>query len=203
MLPDAATWVPPDLALLAAGLVEPHELHPLVAAALAPGHPPATAGAPARRAEEPGVVECRGEFHRIAQVDGVLAPLDHGPVELRREALLVALGGPPLPCLRAVDEALRSPQCLPGVRERLAHGDTDGALEIVTTLLGPQAVLREGELLDALAAAVEQRAVHGLFRAGLTLSDRLEGVPRHVLAAPTTPSHRRAVRRRAGEAAHR
>ncbi|MER5481376.1 hypothetical protein ABT026_31030 [Streptomyces sp. NPDC002734] len=203
VLPDAATWVPPDRDLLAAGLVEPHALHPLVAAALAPGHLPAPAATPARRAEEPGVVDCRGALHRIGQVDGVLAPLDHDPVELRREALLVALGGPPLPCLRAVDEALRTPECLPGVRERLAHGDADGALEIVTTLLGPQAVLREGELLDTLAAAVDQRIVRGLYRAGLSVSDRLDGAPRHVPAAPTTPSHRRAVRRRAGEAAHR
>jgi hypothetical protein len=213
VLPDAATWVPPDLDLLAAGLVEPHELHPLVAAALAPGHPPAAAAlapghppAPAvaaeRRAEDAGVVECRGELHRIGQVDGVFSPLDHDPVELRREALLVALGGPPLPCLRAVDAALRNPECLSGVRERLAHGDADGALGIVVSLLGPQAVLRQGELLDALEAAVEQRTARGLFRAGLSVSDRLEGVPRHLLAAATTPSYRRAVRRRAGEAAH-
>jgi hypothetical protein len=203
VLPDAATWVLPDLDLLAAGLLEPYDLHPLVAAALAPGHPPPPAAGPARPADEPGVVECRGELHRIALVDDFLAPLDHGPDELRREALLAALGGPPLPCLRAVDEALRDPECLPGVRERLLHGDTDGALGVVTALLGPRAVLREGELLDVLVAAAEQRTVHGLFRAGLSASDRLAGVPRHLMAAPVTGSYRRAVRRRAGEAARR
>ncbi|WP_174887136.1 hypothetical protein [Streptomyces abyssomicinicus] len=203
VLPDAATWIPPDLDLLAAGLIGPHELHPLVALALVPGHHPAPApsAAPARRAGEPGVVECRGALHRIAPVDGVLVPLDHDPAELRREELLAALGGPPMPCLRAVDEAHRSPECLPGVRERLAHGDVDGALDVVTALLGPQAVLRAGELLDELDAAVEQRAVHGMFRAGL--AERLHGVPRHVLGAPLTDSYRRAVRRRALDPARR
>ncbi|MFC7484052.1 hypothetical protein ACFQX7_34025 [Luedemannella flava] len=37
-LPDAATWVLPDLALLRAGLIDAGKLHPLVAAALAPDH---------------------------------------------------------------------------------------------------------------------------------------------------------------------
>jgi hypothetical protein len=211
VLPDAATHVPPDLDLLAAGLVPPHALHPLVAAALAPGpaaEPPTSGLASAARPAgvlgepgEPGVVECRGERHRIALVDGVLVPLDHDPAELRREELLAALGGPPMPCLRAVDAAHRSPECLPGVRDRLAHGDVDGALDLVTALLGPQAVLREGELLDELKAAVEQRAVHGLFRAGL--DERLRGVPRHALGAPVTGSYRRAVRRRALDPAGR
>jgi hypothetical protein len=62
-------------------------------------------------------------------------------------------------------------------------------------------VLREGELLDELKAAVEQRAVHGLFRAGL--DERLRGVPRHALGAPLTGSYRRAVRRRALDPAGR
>ncbi|MGW0604972.1 hypothetical protein [Streptomyces sp. NPDC002640] len=207
VLPDAATWVPPDLDLLAAGLVTPHDLHPLVASALAPGHLPEPGHAPgpgtspARRAGEPGVVECRGALHRIAQVDGVLTPLDHDPAELRREELLAALGGPPLPCLRAIDAAHRSPACLPGVQERLAHGDVEGALDVVTALLGPRAVLREGELLDALEAVTERRNVHGLFRAGLFEPGRLRGVPRHHQSNRVTPSYRRAVRRRAGEAA--
>ncbi|MEV0151694.1 MULTISPECIES: VWA-like domain-containing protein [unclassified Nonomuraea] len=40
ILPDAATWVLPDLALLRAGLIEADRLHPLVAAALVPGRSP-------------------------------------------------------------------------------------------------------------------------------------------------------------------
>ncbi|MGW4569123.1 hypothetical protein ACWEN3_44635 [Streptomyces sp. NPDC004561] len=167
VLPDAATWVPPDLELLRAGLLGPDRLHPLVAAALAPGRVPP--GPP--RAREPvggaRLVECRGATHRIGPVDGVLAPLDHDPAELRREELLFALGGPPLPCLRAVDEAHRRPDCLAGVRERLDHGDTAGALAVVEGLLGPDAVLRPGPLRDELAAAAERRITYGLYRAGL------------------------------------
>ncbi|MFD5336407.1 hypothetical protein [Streptomyces hawaiiensis] len=165
VLPDAATWVLPDLELLRAGAIDAGRLHPLVATALgaqltgAPGAP--------ERAGDPQVVECRGALHRIGLVDGVLAALDHDPAEVRREELLAAFGGPPLPCLRAVDEAHRRPDCLPGVRERLHHGDTAGALAAVETLLGPEAVLRDGPLRDALETAARRRIAHGLFRAGL------------------------------------
>ncbi|GHC71940.1 hypothetical protein [Streptomyces flavofungini] len=168
VLPDAATWVLPDLGLLRTGAYDVDRLHPLVAAALVPDRPPATV--PPRtpdRAGEPRVVECRGARHRIGFVDGALAPLDHDPAEVRREELLVALGGPPLPCLRAIDEAHRRPDCLTGVRERLDHGDTAGALAVVEGLLGPDAVLRDGPLRDELAVAAERRITYGLFRAGL------------------------------------
>lgn len=168
VLPDAATWVLPDLQLLRAGAIEAERLHPLVAAALAPDHvatgPPRTPDRPGR----PRLVECRGARHRIGLVDGVLAPLDHDPDEIRREELLVALTGTPLPCLQAIDEAHRRPHCLAGVRERLVHGDTAGALAVVEGLLGPEALLRTGPLRDELEAAALRRITYGLFRAGLT-----------------------------------
>ncbi|WP_189850794.1 hypothetical protein [Streptomyces omiyaensis] len=169
VLPDAAVWIPPDLALLRAGLVTPDDLHPLVAAALVPGHrpDPAARHAAADDADAVRTVECQGGTHRIGLVDGVLAPLDHDPAELRREELLVALSGTPLPCLRAIDEAHRSPTCLTGVRERLAHGDTAGALAVVEALLGPGAALRDGPLREALERAATRRLLHGLYRAGL------------------------------------
>ncbi|MFJ8079015.1 hypothetical protein ACIQ6Y_00105 [Streptomyces sp. NPDC096205] len=186
VLPDAATWVLPDLELLRAGLAEPGLLHPLVAESLVPGHTPG----PARAVEPPGaphVVECRGRQHRIGLVDGVLAPLDHEPGEVRREELLAALSGPPLPCLRAIDEAHRRPDCLTGVRERLLHGDIAGALAVVEGLLGPGAVLRSGPLLDELEAAAQRRIAYGLFRADLA-----DPVPRRtLLPGPTRPrAHR-------------
>ncbi|MBF6355009.1 hypothetical protein IU449_10710 [Nocardia higoensis] len=168
VLPDAATWVLPDLELLRAGAITADRLHPLVASALAPDCPRPGA---ARRAEEASsrqLVRCRGEQHRIGLVDGVLTALDHDPAEIRREELLVALTGVPLPCLRAIDRAHRRPDCLDGVRERLDHGDTDGALAVVEGLLGPGAVLRDGPLRDALEAFARQRTTYGLFRAGLT-----------------------------------
>ncbi|MFF7949682.1 hypothetical protein [Streptomyces griseorubiginosus] len=168
VLPDAATWILPDLELLSTGAIEAGLLHPLVAGALAPGHaatgPPPVPDRPGR----PHTVECRGARHRIGLVDGVLAPLDHDPDEIRREELLVALTGTPLPCLQAVDEAHRRPHCLDGVRERLAHGDLTGALAVVEGLLGPEALLRPGPLRDALEAAARQRITYGLFRTGLS-----------------------------------
>ncbi|MER6677028.1 hypothetical protein [Streptomyces sp. NPDC000983] len=173
VLPEAASRLLPDLELLRAGLVDPSRLHPLVAAALVRGDgltEPDEVPDPARLfggGGDPHRVECRGEVHRIALRDGVLAAVDHDPAQLRREELLVALGGPPLPCLRAIDAVHRSPEALPAVRERLAHGDVAGALAVVEGLLGSGAVLREGPLRDALETAAARRVEHGLYRAGL------------------------------------
>ncbi|MDX3619434.1 hypothetical protein, partial [Streptomyces europaeiscabiei] len=167
VLPDAATWVLPDLELIRAGAIDVGRLHPLVASALTPGQArsgPPEAPDPAGR---PRIVECRGERHRIGLVGGALVALDHDPAELRREELLVELTGTPLPCLRAIDEAHRRPDCLSGVRERLDHGDIPGALAVVEGLLGPEAVLRDGPLRDELESAARRRIAYGLYRAGL------------------------------------
>ncbi|MFB6840617.1 hypothetical protein [Streptomyces sp. NPDC056361] len=120
-----------------------------------------------RGTADPHRVECMGEVHRIALRDGVLAAVDHDPAQLAREDLLMALGGPGLPCLQAIDSVHRSPEALPAVRERLGHGDVTGALAVVEGLLGPGAALREGPLRDALEGAVAGRLGHGLFRSGL------------------------------------
>ncbi|MFF6995320.1 hypothetical protein ACFY93_10225 [Streptomyces sp. NPDC008313] len=169
VLPDAATWVLPDLELLRNGLIEAERLHPLVASALVPGRPPAGTSRPPDLdpAGQARVVMCRGERHRIGLVDGVLSALDHDPAEVRREELLAALTGTPLPCLQAIDRAHRRPDCLAGVRERLVHGDIAGALAVVEGLLGPGATLRGGALRDELEAAALRRITYGLFRAGL------------------------------------
>ncbi|MPY62032.1 hypothetical protein [Streptomyces spongiae] len=177
VLPEAAARVLPDLELLRAGLVAPERLHPLVAAALAASGPVAASGSSpaAGPAPEPGDphrgdphrVECRGEVHRIALRDGVLTAIDHDPGQLRREELLVALGGPALPCLRAIEAVHRNPEALPAVRERLGHGDVAGALAVVEGLLGPGAILRDGPLREELESAAARRIDHGLFRSGL------------------------------------
>ncbi|MFE7810136.1 hypothetical protein ACFU51_36840 [Streptomyces sp. NPDC057430] len=183
VLPDAATWVLPDLDLLRAGAIEADRLHPLVASALVPDHVPSGTSSPR---EDPVArerfVECRGARHRIGLVDGVLAALDHDADEVRREELLMALSGTPLPCLRAIDEAHRRPECLVGVRERLHHGDIAGALVVVEGLLGPGAVLRGGALRDALEAAAERRIAYGLFRAGMAVP-----APHRACPAPSRP----------------
>ncbi|WP_405484743.1 hypothetical protein [Nocardia sp. NBC_00511] len=171
VLPDAATWRPPDLDLLRAGAITADRLHPLVAAALVPDHVPSERFSEAGRSDQPGLVECRGERHRIGLRDGVLTALDHDPVEVRREELLVALTGTPLPCLQAIDRAHRHPDCLAGVRERLSHGDIAGALAVVEGLLGPGAQLRDGALRDELEAAARRRVTYGMFRAGLSFCD--------------------------------
>ncbi|MBO4255189.1 hypothetical protein GRC12_15095, partial [Streptomyces griseorubiginosus] len=167
VLPDAATWVLPDLELVRAGAIDAGRLHPLVARALVPERAPVTPAAPEEWTGRAHVVECRGARHRIGLVDGVLAPLDHDSAEIHREELLAALTGTPLPCLQAIDRAHRRPDCLAGVRERLDHGDTSGALAVVEGLLGPDAVLREGALRDALEDAARRRITYGLYRAGL------------------------------------
>ncbi|MFF4948173.1 hypothetical protein [Streptomyces chattanoogensis] len=167
VLPDAATWVLPDLELIRTGAIQAERLHPLVASALVPDCSPAGPSRTPDLAGQPRLVECRGAQHRIGPVNGVLAPLDHDPAEIRREELLAALTGTPLPCLQAIDEAHRHPHCLDDVRERLAHGDTAGALAVVEGLLGPDALLRDGALRDELAAAAQRRITYGLFRAGL------------------------------------
>ncbi|MCF2532546.1 hypothetical protein [Yinghuangia soli] len=170
-LPDAASRVVPDLELLHAGLLDAAQLHPLVASALVPGYaapaPPGDEGGGPQPGAGPRIVDCRGARHRIGFVDGALAALDHDPGELRREEMLVALTGTPLPCLQAIDAAHRNPECLTGVRERLDHGDITGALAVVESLLGPDAVLRDGPLRDVLEEALAGRIRYGMFRAGL------------------------------------
>ncbi|WP_081240012.1 hypothetical protein [Streptomyces viridosporus] len=168
VLPEAATYVLPDLELLRTGALEADRLHPLVASALLPGRAPTGPPRAPVPAGTPQFVECRGARHRIGLVDGVLTPLDHDPDEIGREELLAALTGTPLPCLQAVDRAHRRPDCLTGVRERLDHGDIAGALAVVEGLLGPGARLRSGPLRDELEAAAVRRITYGLYRSGLS-----------------------------------
>ncbi|WP_020659335.1 hypothetical protein [Amycolatopsis benzoatilytica] len=168
VLPDAATWVPPDLELLHAGLIDVDQLHPLVASALRPDHRPLDLARPPDSATSSRPVDCRGATHRIGVVNGELPPLDHLADEVRREKLLGALGGAELPCLRAIDEAHRYPENLVDVRARLDHGDTAGALAAVENLLGPDVLLRSGALRDELESAVRRKVAHGLYRAELT-----------------------------------
>ncbi|OIK27965.1 hypothetical protein [Streptomyces malaysiense] len=197
VLPEAAARVLPDLELLRHGLTRAERLHPLVAEALTAVGPlargPEPSG-PVPEPHDPHRVECRGEIHRIALRDGVLTAVDHHPVELRREELLVALGGPALPCLRAIDAVHRDPEALPAVRERLGHGDVAGALAVVEGLLGPAAVLRAGPLRRELESAAARRVDHGLFRSGLVAAH--PAARRAPGAGPAEADHRPRLDRR-------
>ncbi|MET9223089.1 hypothetical protein ABZX65_30610 [Streptomyces sp. NPDC003300] len=192
VLPEAAARVLPDLELLRAGLITADRLHPLVAAALA-SYDTAPAAGHSPEPGDPHRVECRGEIHRIALRNGVLTAVDHDPAELRREDLLVALGGPALPCLRAIDAVHRDPEALPAVRERLRHGDMAGALAVVEGLVGPRAVLRDGPLREELERAAVRRVDHGVFRAGLVAGHPASAQRRPRLVRHT-PRHIRAKR---------
>ncbi|NMO57317.1 hypothetical protein HH310_39870 [Actinoplanes sp. TBRC 11911] len=195
ILPDTATWVLPDLELLRAGLINLCDLHPLVAAALGPGQAGVEPRAqPVRGRDGARLVQCRGAEHRIALVDGLLSALDHDPGELRREELLVALGGPPLPCLRAIDEAHRNPAGLADIRGLLDHGDTAGAVAAVERLLGADAVLREGPLRDELESAAARRVTYGLYRAGLAGRGPLKRTQGDANNAGNTRRRRRSAR---------
>ncbi|MDT0305433.1 hypothetical protein RM780_00440 [Streptomyces sp. DSM 44917] len=197
VLPDAATWTLPDLELLRAGAIGPGLLHPLVAEALLPdGAPPGAFPAHGPAAGEARLVNCRGAEHRIGLSGGVLTALDHDPEEIRREELLAALGGPPLPCLWAVDEAHRRPESLDGVRERLGHGDVAGALALVEDLLGPAAALREGPLREALETAAHRRVAYGVYRTGLTGPVRPGPPPFHARPRTDYRTHPRHASRR-------
>jgi hypothetical protein len=180
--------VPPDLELLRAGLIDPGQLHPLVAAGLVPGH--GSAAAKAAVEADPAtdgcrLVDCRGEQHRIALVDGVLSALDHDPAELRREEILVGFGGPPLPCLRVIDRAMRRPDTLADIRARLDHGDLAGALAALEILLGPAAVLRDGPLRDELVRIEQRYVTYEQYRAGPLGHRPHKDIPRRRRTGPT------------------
>lgn len=148
LLPHASTWPPLDLELLDAGLLDVDQLHPL----FAPHRRTST-----RQTTDSRLVDCQGAVHRIGLVDGVLVALDHDADEIRREELLMALGGNGSPCLRAIDEAHRNPECLVDVRTRLDHGDLAGALATVTGLLGPSALERSDALRSEFVRALRHR----------------------------------------------
>ncbi|MEV6591891.1 hypothetical protein [Streptomyces acidicola] len=205
VLPEAAARILPDLELVRAGLVAADRLHPLVAAAL-PASRSAPVAGPTCEPRDPHRVECRGEVHRIALRAGALTAVDHDPDELSREELLVALGGPALPCLRAIDGVHRSPEALPAVRERLVHGDVAGALAVVEGLLGPGAVLRDGPLREELESAAARRIDHGLFRSGLVAVHPGAGVvggQNDSGAGPADAGHRSRIDRRTPAATRR
>lgn len=130
-VPAARAERPVDHDLVRLGHLPVDELHPLVAAALFPAHPPA-AGPPLPRLDpDPVRVRCHSVWHRVTMTDGVLT-IPHPPEEVRREVTLHALGGAPLNGCFATsvgwrDPAVKLPKRLRLLRQELMvraqHGD--------------------------------------------------------------------------------
>ncbi|GAA2374749.1 hypothetical protein [Dactylosporangium salmoneum] len=129
--------VPPDLALLSAGLMTPADLHPLIRSALfgdLSREPVLSDSAPRSGYFR---VRCGADWHQLSIAKGALRLHDHNETEQRREAALRSLGGQSGGCY-ATEAAWRTgggrlPRALRehrrAVVERLQHGDTPYLLE--------------------------------------------------------------------------
>jgi hypothetical protein len=147
VVPEAA-WVRPiDADLLRFGLLQPLELHPLVAAALAPD---AAAVWTALESAEwwyrtvPGIerqcayssgsaailVRCGSDLHRVAQLNGRWQVVDHAE-EPARELLLARLGGPTNACLHAAQYLNTGLHVIDLVEPLLEHGRISEALHLL------------------------------------------------------------------------
>ncbi|MEU6041278.1 hypothetical protein ABZ801_38415 [Actinomadura sp. NPDC047616] len=125
-----------DLDLLWAGRITPDELHPLVRSALFPQRPaPDGPVGPPDPGPPPVVrVRCRGEWHELVMVDGVLRPARHHDGEWLREKAMAALGGRSSGCFAVLDAwgkgTVRLPRRLRAYRRevmaRARHRDGPG-----------------------------------------------------------------------------
>ncbi|WP_242907074.1 ankyrin repeat domain-containing protein [Actinomadura terrae] len=178
----------PDLDLLRAGMVTPEELHPLVTAALFPGHPPAS-GPPGMVPPGPTRVRCEGEWHEVMSGGhGLLVP--HTAEEQQREGALLALGGRTQGCF-AVQRSWRGGGLLPRVLREfrrevflcVQHGDTEAVLRLLDEGLDP--FVRDGRrrtLLHQIHMVDHEVLLPRLLDAGLGLegTDHENRTPLHV-----------------------
>ncbi|MER7007954.1 hypothetical protein ABT297_33595 [Dactylosporangium sp. NPDC000555] len=186
--------VPPDLALIAAGLLSPSELHPLMRSALFPDDvsrlPPGIAVSPESPRHTGNFrVRCRDEWHRLSIADGALRLHDHDEVEQLREAAMHSLGGAVSGCY-AVREAWhtgagRLPRALRDHRRevvhRLQHGDTEFLLAgLADGTIDPRMRAGNGwSLLHMVMWLDHERALGPLLAAGLEVDvrDRIDRTP--------------------------
>ena len=143
-IPDALCMRPVDVDLLRFELLRPDELHPLVAAALAPetaAAEPAAPQATTRLADDwlyravPRAtsfaatpdggaevrVQCGRDLHRIVQRDGRWRTVDHQSVEAR-ESLVTLLGGQMNPCSAAAHYLNTGRHVIEFAEQLLEHG---------------------------------------------------------------------------------
>ncbi|MFJ8014918.1 ankyrin repeat domain-containing protein [Streptomyces sp. NPDC096339] len=178
-MPRHAYQTLPDLALVRTGRVAPHELHPLVAAALFPDAGPAEAptgpdaGGPVR-------VRCHGGWHEVRSRDGVL-DVPHTPEEQQRERAMRAFGGAVSGCF-AVQQSWttgegRLPRALQAQRRelflRVQHGDTPGVTALLDAGMDPRIRDARGRgLLHSLHLLDHEVLLPRLLAAGLDLEAR-------------------------------
>jgi hypothetical protein len=167
-VPDAAWSRPPDVDLLRLGLLEPHELHPLVASALAQGSDKPAAfrewrystpsGIEAQYAdlaltgsgsgELPAVlVRCGTDLHRVARVEGRWLSVDHDE-HAARELLLARLGGPTNPCRTAARYLGGGRHVIELVANLLEHGRVTEATRLLRDYADTDTALADCALPD-------------------------------------------------------
>lgn len=151
-----AVWIRPvDIDLLRFGLLPPDELHPLVAAALAPKTVPcAEPAAPHPSSRPPGDVrlyravpgmtsfaaapdaaveirvQCGTDEHRIVHRDRRWHMLDHPSVEAR-ESLITLLGGRMNPCCAAAHHLNTGRHVIEFAERLLEHGRAVEAVDVL------------------------------------------------------------------------
>ncbi|MFG2041071.1 hypothetical protein [Dactylosporangium sp. NPDC048998] len=141
-VPLTELFWPEDFRDLVHGRIAPHELHPLVAAALFPALPGAEpAGPPDMRPPAPVRVRCGADWHRTEFRDGVLST-PHPPGYVDREAAMLALGGPPPTGCAGAYTAWR------GGPSRLARSLRDARRELMSRVAAGESDTLES-MLDA------------------------------------------------------
>ncbi|MEV6682098.1 ankyrin repeat domain-containing protein [Streptomyces erythrochromogenes] len=186
LLPRYAWQRLPDVELVRTGRISPHELHPLVAAALFPEAGPAV-GPPGPDVGGPVRVRCRGGWHEVRSQGGVL-DLPHTPEEQQRERAMRAFGGAVSGCF-AVQQSWttgegRLPRGLRAQRHelflRVQHGDTPGVMALLDAGVDPRVRdARRRGLLHGLHLLDHEVLLPRLLAAGLDLEarDKAERTP--------------------------
>lgn len=197
-LPTAAWARPVDIDLLRVGALRPHELHPLVAAALLDGPVPAapepdewlyrTVPFIEETHQSPDAVttlwiQCGPAKHRIGRVDGVWQPLDHAG-HAEREAFLAMLGGPENPCRQAARHLATGRHVIELIGALIRHGRTEEVRRVLHDHADAEAVLDRLELPgggtvgSAFAALRDDDLRLRMVLAGATRADSFTLYPR-------------------------
>lgn len=192
-VPDAAWARPIDADLLRFGALAAHELHPLVAKALAPAGEVSGPAEPrewryntalgieaqfaniadsADGGRRPVIlVRCGADLHRVARIEGRWQAVDHDD-HAAREMLLARLGGPANPCRSAARHLGDGRHVIELVARLLEHGRASEATRLLhehaDTVVAPEEyVLPDGTTVgQALDVLRENTLRLRLIRAG-------------------------------------